>query len=306
VLSQGAYTLNAKVIDIAGNASSASSNFNTTVDIAAPILSTTSYNVAENLTTITTLLASDAGAITYSLGGTGVDNSKFSITSSGALTFLTAKDFETPGSVVGSNTYAVTVSITDIAGNTINQAITINVTNVNEVPVITSVAAASFAENGTGTAYTVAATDVDASTTLAYSLSGSDSGLFNINSITGAVTFKTSPNFESPSDSGANNVYDIIVNASDGSLTTTKAVAITVTNVYEAPSITSAATVAQFKDVELKVNFYTKTGTFLGSEDFVIYEFVKPGQSTHFKIKSFGPASAEDVKIEISKAVSLD
>ena len=70
--------------------------------------------------------------------------------------------------------------------------------------------------------------------------------------------------------------------------------------------ITSAATVAQFKDVVLKINFYTKTGTFLGSEDFVIYEFVKPGQSTHFKIKSFGPASAEDVKIEISKAVSLD
>lgn len=70
--------------------------------------------------------------------------------------------------------------------------------------------------------------------------------------------------------------------------------------------ITSSATVAHFKDAVLKVNFYSKTGTFLGSEDFVIYEFVKPGQSTHFKIKSFGPASAEDVKIEISKAVSLD
>jgi serralysin len=239
VLSQGAYTLNAKVIDIAGNASSASSNFNTAVDIAAPILSTTSYNVAENLTTITTLLASDAGAITYSLGGTGVDNSKFSITSSGALTFLTAKDFETPGSVAGSNTYAVTINITDVAGNTINQAVAITVTNINEAPVITSGATANFAENGTGTAYTVAATDVDAGTTLAYSLSGTDSGLFNINSTTGAVTFKSSPNFESPTDSGVNNVYDINVIASDGSLTTTKAVAITVTNVNEVPVISS-------------------------------------------------------------------
>jgi hypothetical protein len=70
--------------------------------------------------------------------------------------------------------------------------------------------------------------------------------------------------------------------------------------------ITSSATVAQFKDVVLKVNFYTKTGTFLGSEDFVIYEFVNPGQSVHFKIKSFGPVSAKEVRIEISKAVSLD
>ena len=70
--------------------------------------------------------------------------------------------------------------------------------------------------------------------------------------------------------------------------------------------ITSSATVAKFKDVVLKVNFYTKTGTFLGSEDFVVYDFVNPSQSVHFKIKSFGPESAEKIEIEISKAVSVD
>jgi hypothetical protein len=138
-LSQGTYALNAKVIDIAGNASTASSNFTTTIDTTAPVLSTTSYKVAENLTTVTTLSASDASALTYSLGGTGVDNSKFSITSSGALTFLTAKNFEAPGSVAGTNVYSITVNIADSAGNSINKAITINVTDVaNEAPVITS------------------------------------------------------------------------------------------------------------------------------------------------------------------------
>ena len=32
----------------------------------------------------------------------------------------------------------------------------------------------------------------------------------------GAVTFLSSPNFESPTDAGGNNVYDIIVHANDG------------------------------------------------------------------------------------------
>jgi hypothetical protein len=70
--------------------------------------------------------------------------------------------------------------------------------------------------------------------------------------------------------------------------------------------ISSSATVAKFKDVVLKVNFYTKTGTFLGSEDFVVYEFVNPGQSVHFKIKSFGPEASEKIDVKISEAVSVD
>ncbi|MDM3858507.1 MAG: hypothetical protein PT118_01400, partial [Aphanizomenon gracile PMC644.10] len=106
-------------------------------------------------------------------------------------------------------------------------------------PVITSAATATFAENGTGTVYTVTATDVEG-TTLTYSLSGTDANLFNITN--GVVTFKTAPNFEVPTDNGANNVYDINVIASDGTLTATQAVAITVGNVNEAPVITSAAT----------------------------------------------------------------
>ncbi|MEI6762411.1 MAG: hypothetical protein WCO22_18370, partial [Betaproteobacteria bacterium] len=49
-----------------------------------------------------------------------------------------------------------------------------------------------------------------------------------------AVTFKASPNFEAPTDAGANNVYDITVTASDGVNTSAaKAVAITVTDVAE-------------------------------------------------------------------------
>ena len=76
---------------------------------------------------------------------------------------------------------------------------------------------------------------------MTYSLTGADASLFNINATTGVVTFKSSPNYEAPGDAGGNNVYDVTVSASDGTNITTKAVAITVTDVNEAPTITSGA-----------------------------------------------------------------
>jgi uncharacterized delta-60 repeat protein len=138
-----------------------------------------------------------------------------------------------PGDNGANNVYDINVIASD-GTLTATKAVAITVTNVNEAPVITSAATATFAENGTGTVYTVTATDVDTGTTLTYSLSGTDANLFNINN--GVVTFKTAPNFEVPGDNGANNVYDINVIASDGTLTATQAVAITVTNVNE-PSV---------------------------------------------------------------------
>ncbi|WP_278047005.1 bluetail domain-containing putative surface protein, partial [Dolichospermum circinale] len=102
---------------------------------------------------------------------------------------------------------------------------------IDLAPVITSAGTATFAENSTETVYTVTATNVNVNTALTYSLSGTDANLFNINN--GVVTFKTAPNFEAPGDSGANNVYDINVIANNGISNTTKAVAITVTNVND-------------------------------------------------------------------------
>ena len=62
---------------------------------------------------------------------------------------------------------------------------------------------------------------------------------FSINATTGALSFVAAPNFEAPTDAGANNVYDVIVQVSDGTLTDTQAIAVTVTNANEAPVITS-------------------------------------------------------------------
>ena len=51
--------------------------------------------------------------------------------------------------------------------------------------------------------------------------------------MTGVLSFKNSPNFESPADTGGDNTYNVTVNASGGSTD----VVVTVTNVDEAGSV---------------------------------------------------------------------
>ena len=213
------------------------------LDTANPAFTSgTAANFAENGTGVAyTAGATDAHLLTYTL--TGTDAALFNLDpNSGAVTFKTAPNFEAPADAGGNNVYDINVTATDGAGNSSAQAVAITVTNVNEAPTLTSGSTASFAENGTGTVYTAAATDPDAATTLTYALAGADAALFNINSSTGAVTFKAAPNFEAPADAGGNNVYDVTVTASDGANTTAaQAVSITVTNVNEAPTLTSGA-----------------------------------------------------------------
>jgi len=111
-------------------------------------------------------------------------------------------------------------------------------------PTITSngggdTATISIAENTTAVT-TVMATDPDAGQTLSYSISGgADAAKFTIGSLTGVLSFVTAPNFELPTDAGGNNVYDVIVQASDGlGGIDTQALAVTVTDVVEnAPPI---------------------------------------------------------------------
>ncbi|MES2939036.1 MAG: cadherin domain-containing protein [Pseudomonadota bacterium] len=195
-----------------------------------------SISIAENTTAVTTVTATDVdgNSLAYSISG-GTDSALFTINAStGALSFITAPNYEAP--VGGDNNYDVTVRVSD-GTLTDTQQLFVSVTNVNEAPAITSngagaTAAVSVAENGTAVT-TVTATDVDGNT-LAYSISGgADSARFTINASTGALAFITAPDFESPQDAGANNVYDVTVQVSDGTLTDTQAIAVTVTDVAE-------------------------------------------------------------------------
>ncbi|WP_176591034.1 cadherin domain-containing protein [Sphingobium sp. EM0848] len=206
-----------------------------------------SLSIPENSTTVTTVTATDADlgtVIAYSISG-GADASKFAINSTtGALSFVSAPNFEAPTDVGQNNVYDVTVRASD--GYLFDeQTIAVTVTNVNEAPVITSngggaSAAISVPENTTAVT-TVQATDPDAGTTLVYSIvGGPDRAAFAIDPSTGALNFLAPPNFEAPADANGNNVYSLTVRASDGVLFDDQAINVTVTNVNEfAPVITS-------------------------------------------------------------------
>ena len=208
----------------------------TDVNEAPSITSGATVSFAENASgTVYQATGTDPDAstsLTWMLGG--ADAALFEISSRGAVTFRTSPNFEVPADAGGDNVYDITVTASDGALGSGARAVAITVTNVNEVPNVTSGATASFAENASGTVYQAAGSDPDVGTTLSYTLGGTDAALFDISS-DGAVIFKSAPNFEAPADAGGNNIYDITVTASDGTLSDTKAVAMTVTDVNEAP-----------------------------------------------------------------------
>ena len=75
--------------------------------------------------------------------------------------------------------------------------------------------AVTFAENGTGLVLQRSATDAEGDT-VTYALSGANAALFALDSVTGAIGFRAAPDFEAPPDADGDNVYDVILTASDG------------------------------------------------------------------------------------------
>ena len=108
-------------------------------------------------------------------------------------------------------------------------------------PSFTSSASFSAAEN-ISPSTTAATIRVSESATITIS-AGVDAALFNIltsDSTTAVIRFKVSPNFEAPTDVGANNVYEITVRAVDGNSNAgTQAITITVTDVIDTSTFNS-------------------------------------------------------------------
>ena len=229
-------------------------------------------NAQENQTAAYMAAATDADGdpLVYSLSGT--DSALFTIdAATGEVSFIEAPDFEAPGDDGGDNVYDIIVTASD-GTNSTDHNVAITVTNENDnIPVFTSPATANAQENQTA-AYMAAAADADGDT-LVYSLSGTDSALFTIDATTGEVSFIEAPDFEAPGDDGGDNVYDIIVTASDGTTDTEQAVAITVTNendnipVFTSPAAANAqenqtaAYMAAATDADGDTLVYSLSGT---------------------------------------------
>ena len=207
-----------------------------------PVVSgTASFTVNENNDlTNATYSASDPEAtggvtttITWSVSGR--DGGDFTIDrETGVLTFRTLPDHERPADGNQDNEYEVTVRAHD-GRNYGTFDVTVTVLDVSEIAGSSSI---DRAENFTGLLATYSAAGQGAlDVTPAWRLTGTDGGDFSIDE-QGQLTFRYSPDYERPADSNRDNVYDFVVQVSDGSYYETLNVTVTVTPVNEPPAIT--------------------------------------------------------------------
>ncbi len=107
-------------------------------------------------------------------------------------------------------------TMSDQAGATDTAVLTVTINGADDNPVITSPTnpAISVPENTT-TVATLSATDVDAGDFPTFSITGgADAAKFNVSG--NQLVFVTPPDFENPTDSNLDNVYQVQVTASDG------------------------------------------------------------------------------------------
>jgi len=111
----------------------------------------------------------------------------------------------------------------------------------NNAPVFTSGKSLAVPENTTAVVQ-CKATDADADAVTYAIVDGEDSAKFSIVKATGVLTFKAAPDFEKPADVGADNIYKVIVAASDGKTATTQSIAVLVSDIGETVEVGAKAT----------------------------------------------------------------
>ena len=209
-------------------------------------ITSTTRSVAENSEAGTAVgepvTATDPGfdgrqeTLTYALTVGGTD---FDIDSgTGQIRVKAALDYED----TAQNTHTVTVGARDPSGAEDTITVNITVTDVDEAPVITagstSVDYNEDADFGTEAArYVAEDPDGDNDASLKWSLSGRDAAAFAIGNRAGEhgrLTFRDTPDYEAPTDSDRDNVYEVTVEVTDrGGSKATRDVTVHVENVEE-------------------------------------------------------------------------
>ncbi|MEO6406539.1 MAG: hypothetical protein ABIY51_10135 [Ferruginibacter sp.] len=67
-------------------------------------------------------------------------------------------------------------------------------------------------------------------------------------------------------------------------------------------TIYNNAKMVSYKDVDVKLSFYSKTGALLEEDNNVVYETISPGGSKTFKSKFFTPKGTDSVAFKIERA----
>ena len=216
--------------------------------------------------TLSNIDVDSGNTYTYTLvSGTGdTDNASFTISGTSLLT-ATTLDYESKSS------YSIRMNVND-GTNDYEKQFTITVTDVNEAPTDIGLSASSIAENSSSgtTVGTLSNTDVDSGNTYTYTLvSGTgdtDNASFTISGTT--LQTATSLNYETKSS------YSIRVNVNDGSNNYEKQIAITVTDVNEAPTDIGLSTATISENSSSGSTFGTLSNTDVDSGNTYTYTLV--------------------------------
>ena len=181
---------------------------------AAPSITTQSaFTVVEGETAAGTMTAEDedtpAADLVWSISG-GADRGHFQLNATGELTFLTAKDFESPDDFDGDGTYEVTVQVSD--GDRIASAdITVTLSNLNEAPTADAGEDQEDVQEDTTVTLSGAASDPDADDILAYTWTQTAGTTVTLSTPAEATT-----DFTAPTDLTADETLDFTLRVTDG------------------------------------------------------------------------------------------
>ena len=200
------------------------------------------------------------GGTTFTWSLTGTDGGDFTITQGGQLTFRNTPDYERPADSNRDNIYNLLVRASD--GRYYGyREVTVTVTPVNEPPEFNSGSRTEFTyrENSTSSLYTYCATDPERAD-IEWDVSGPDEIDFSI-SDEGALSFRSTPNLESPI--GINgNAYQVTVEAEDDDGNTASLpVTVTVTDLNEGPIVTGNQTLSFLENTNTEQVLATYSAT---------------------------------------------
>lgn len=140
------------------------------------------------------------------------------------------------------------------------------------------------------TVTTVIATDADPGTTITYSIVDTlDGARFIIDPATGVLKFAPAPDFENPADDDANNIYFVIVQASDGELSTNQRFKIKITNTNDVPPVITSYSGAAGVNVTMAENTVavgTVTATDVDPGTTITYSLENAEDAAKFSVNS--------------------
>ncbi|MCU8039933.1 Ig-like domain-containing protein [Shewanella sp. SM69] len=237
-VSPGTHSITAVATDIAGNSSVASSALSVTIDTSAPTSSAIAHqNIqpGESSSTLAFTIADDVTAATDILV-TPASSDTTVVPLAGVVLVGSEADRGVTVTALGSGTSTITLTLVDIAGNTSTRSFDVV---VNSVPTILGTPATNVAQ-GTLYNFMPIAADADGNS-LVFDITNRPSWA-GFNTATGALS-------GTPSNADVGMTTAIVISVSDGVLSASlPAFNLTVTNVNDAPTISSTAMTAATQD----------------------------------------------------------